>query len=835
MRALRSLPIPPPSPTRRRPHRAGRRPRVLLLAALLTAAGVAGASAQARAAEAAEATGAADPDEAAAADAAAMEEPEKRQGIEEIEITGKQGAQDLQSVAESISSFSDADLLDRGLRNFNDLQYNVPSLFSGGGLTKITLRGVGSEIVGPGIDPGFAVHVNNVFSARETTGLLDYFDIERVDVLRGPQGTLWGRNSTGGAVNIITMKPIQEFDANGDVEYGYFESGANAVRARAMLNVPLTDDTLALRVAGLTHWNDGILSMQSQASDQRVSDASVGTIRASLRWEPREDVTLDLIGSWFRTDDNGPGQKFDGPYFTPTSNTVPQGNLWPGAGPGYDFDGALPNPADPYRGTANEPQRSDSTVWTATFLAAWQADRFRVDSITGFQSTDFFLHRDQDTSSLPISTLDLTDESRQISQEVLINSSWDRPFNYTLGAIYQYDWTPRTQLLFANPQSTAESTSWNLLASILGTSFVDGCPPDCPPPTMGALRPDFIDALTDVQNHVAGVYGTVSLEVVEDLTLSLGGRYSYTYRDWNDQTLAQTYFPLANGVGLQVLQRGLHQTHDWSAGTWKTSAEYRLRKQHMLWTSVGTGSRAGGFNFAEERPFEDEHIFAVEAGSKNVFFDDRLVFNLTGFWYDWKDIQIAGTENSLPITRNAPSAVSYGVEFDWQALPMDALALNGSFGWLEAYYNEDHLSDDQSDQDLDALNPLLRIREVNLNGNRLPRSPRFTVSLGAQYSVDVGRLGTIVPRVDFYYRDEIAFRQYGNPADIAPAYTRTDARLTWISETGRFWGEIYGRNLENEAVRTNQEILASIYRVHYYAAPINGGFRLGYSFQGRGR
>ena len=256
-------------------------------------------------------------DKDAAADPAPAAEDEalnddQRSRLEVITVSAERRDRDLQKVPESVSSFSGTNILDQGLINFNSLQYNVPSLFSGGGLTKITLRGVGSEIVGPGIDPGFAVHVNNVFSARETTGLIDYYDIERVDVLRGPQGTLWGRNSTGGALNIITNKPVFEFGANADLEYGWFDGGANGMRIRGTLNMPLVDDTLALRVALLTSFNDGVMLMRSETNHQRVTASGVSMLRASLRWQADDDVTVDFIGSWLGNRDSGAGQKFDG-------------------------------------------------------------------------------------------------------------------------------------------------------------------------------------------------------------------------------------------------------------------------------------------------------------------------------------------------------------------------------------------------------------------------------------------------------------------------------------------------------------------------------------------
>jgi iron complex outermembrane receptor protein len=771
------------------------------------------------------------------------------QGVEEMMVEARRRSENLQKIGESVSSFSDNDIIDAGLTNFNDLQYNVPNLFSGGGLTKITLRGVGSEIVGPGVDPGFAVHVNSVFSAREGTGLINFFDIERVDVLRGPQGTLWGRNSTGGAINIVTKKAQHEFGSEATAQYEWFKSDADGFLVTGVFNMPLVEDELALRVALLTTMDDGQMEQQSENHSQRVGDAAASALRASLRWEPHDDLTIDFVGSWLRANGAGAGRKFEGdfePATPPAFNSV-------AAGAGIDYTGALPNPNSVYKGTANEPQRSDSTVWSATLLVAWEADDFIFDSITGYQSTDFFLHRDQDLSSLPIATLDLTDESRQISQEFIVNSSWEYPVAYTVGAIYQYDWTPQTLVDVRDAQATEDALDYFLSPAypfLLNNfpaplSFVDTCPPpldfslsyadSCPDEKLvGSPYEVFTRAVTEVDNHVFGLYANVSWEIVERLTLSVGGRYSYTNRNWKDETVAQTFAGVADAgvlglLGLQVLQLGQEQSETWQAGTWKVGVEWEATDDNLLWVSVGTGSRAGGFNFAQESSFNAEEIFSVEAGIKNAFFDNLVSFNLTGFWYDWTDIQIGATEGALPLVKNVPTARSYGVEFEWHAIPAPNLILNGSFGWLEANFDSDFEDPDNTRQDLSM--PLgQRATIVNLNGNRLPRSPRFTVSVGAMYVIEAGRWGTFAPRIDSYYRDDVQFRQYGNPRDVAPSYTRTDVRVIWRSETEQFWGEIFVRNLEDNEVKTNQETIGSIYRTYYYDNPRSGGIRVGYSY-----
>jgi len=751
-----------------------------------------------------------------------------RQGLEEITVSAERREQDLQKVPAAISAFSGEDIDKRGLTNFNTLQYSVPSLFSGRGLTKITLRGVGSEIVGPGVDPGFAVHVNGVYSARETTGLLDFFDIERVDVLRGPQGMLWGRNSTGGAINIVTARPRPGLDGYADVEYGSFDD----TLVRSAVNVPLVEGRLFSRLAMLGRWSDGYTEIDGPGNRQNLNDVDTITLRGSLRYEPTDEVTVDLIGSYLYLDNNGPGIKFFGPYLPPArpdGPLLPSGGL--GFGSGLDYSGALANPGDPYQGTADETQRQRSTVWTGTLVADWQLADFALTSTTGYQSTDYFLHRDQDTSSVAIQTLDLTDQSRQVSQELLLRSSWDRPVQWTAGANYQYDETPITQLYVPNAQNTQASTGLNLLPQILGISFVDGCPPSCPPlKPAGIAQEDFTNALTAAENHVAGVFGQLSWEPTDRLTLQGGARYSYTYRDWKDDSLVQSFVWLNPATGLLIRQVGVRQSKDWDAVTWKVGADYRLADSHLLWTTVSTGERAGGFNFVEEQPFDSEKILAVEAGTKSRFFDDRLQLNLTGFWYDWDDPQITQRVDAINTVRNAPSAVSYGVEAELDALVTDELRIQATFGWLEAFYDESFLTEDSTDIiGVDPFNqPITRV--VDIDGNRVPRSPRFTVSLGAEYRVELGRFGTLTPRVDFYYRDAITFRQYDNPKDVQGRFTRTDVRIRWQDRKNRLWAELFGRNLENRAVKTNQEIQNAINRVHYYDPPVAGGFRVGVFF-----
>lgn len=773
-------------------------------------------------------------------------DPEQFEGVEEMMVEARRRSENLQKIGESVSSFSGTDIIDSGLTNFNDLQYQVPSLFSGGGLTRITLRGVGSEIVGPGVDPGFSVHVNGVFSAREGTALINFFDIERVDVLRGPQGTLWGRNSTGGAINIVTKKADFEFDAEATAQYEWFRSDADGFLVTGVINMPIVEDELALRVALLTTMDDGQFENQTGNHSQRIQDAAATALRASLRWQPHEDFTIDLVASWLRSTGAGGARKLDGEFVAPSGpGYEPFESI--AAGTGIDYAGADPNPSSVYKGSANEPQRSDATVWTATLLMEWEAEDFNIDSITGYQSTDFFLHRDQDLSSLPISTLDLTDESRQISQELIFTSTWDFPVELTAGGIYQYDWTPRTQVDIFDEQASADSLPLFLFTALpitpgsfpFGLTLVDTCPipvalsvyaPSCPADKQVNDPYDvFTIALVEVKNHVFGFYANASYEIIEDLTLSVGGRYSYTHRNWKDDTVAQTYVAGSPDIGVQILQLGVNQSETWQTGTWKVGVEWEATDNNLFWVSVGTGARAGGFNFAQETSFDQEEILAVEAGIKNSFFENFLTFNITGFWYDWTDPQIGATEGGLPIVTNVPSAISYGLEFEFRAIPAPNLILNGSFGWLETEYGPNFSTTDSTIANFE-LSLAQQALDVDHSGGPLPRSPRFTASFGVMYIIPAGRWGSFAPRVDYYYRHDIQFRQFDNSNDVAPAYSRVDARIFWYSESEQFWMEVFGRNLGDVQVKTNLELIGGINRAFTYDNPRSGGMRFGYNF-----
>ena len=222
--------------------------------------------------------------------------------IERVVVTAEKKKADVQDVPVAVTAITGKDLSDRQIESIKDLQFAVPSVtFSKGnfGGNNFQVRGIGVSAVGVSADSGVAVHTNNIY-AVSTVGLAvtEYFDIDRIEVLRGPQSTLYGRNATGGVVNIITAKPdLDELLGSFEVEYGEF----NDQKLRAMVNIPIIDDELAFRAAGIMAKHDGFVKNILTGND--VDDQDVYSIRGSVRWEPSDRTTIDLIGTYFHEDD----------------------------------------------------------------------------------------------------------------------------------------------------------------------------------------------------------------------------------------------------------------------------------------------------------------------------------------------------------------------------------------------------------------------------------------------------------------------------------------------------------------------------------------------------
>ena len=817
--------------------------------------------------------------------------------IEEIIVTAERREQAVQDLGVSISAFSAEDLEGQNIQDIHDLSLKVPALVTTGGLPQITLRGIGNDIVGPGVDPGFALHTNGIYATQLATALLDFYDLERVEVVPGPQGTLGGRNTTGGGIYIHTKRPTEDWEAKGDLEGGSF----GKVRARVTLNAPL-GETLAVRWVGA--FESAGKPYDADGADQELSSNALGaggSTRLSFHWTPSEEFSFDLIGSYSRDGSAGGAVRYAGDY---PVYPVGQSPLF-GGSPNYNA--ATPNPSGARHLNQNRRQHQKYTAAWGQAIAEIQLGPIVVKSNSHYAFWDYAIDRDQDASDVDAERLVLLDKHESVTQEFTFQSDYESRLQWLVGANWQHDRAPRTQVPVWNFQQQAAAGNFIILDAAK-LQFFDASPADiCQGGScfFSPLPADYtaFNLDTDTTTEASGVFANAWLDITERFQLIGGVRWSHTQRNFDDSSrfdvfaevldiIPQGTFNLIRNIfyggpgggmninntaillplrGNRVLQ-GIDLNGDfdfddpgevapntaipdtmrsWDSVTGNIRAEFHPTDSALLYAGFAIGERPGGFNFVEGYTgtpgFDAEKIKAYEIGAKTTIADE-LIFNVAAFYYDYDNKFITQVENNVASTENGKKAEVFGAEIQGIWAPTPQLSVNGAIGWLSAEYASDFFSEDNS---LGPDNPTgfdpaglpgrkhgagpgaVPRPDQNLNGNPLNRSPDWTVSLGAEYAIDLGANGLLTPRLDFAWRDEVYHRQYKNPLDRQAAYTRTDVSMRWEREAGAgLWGEVYVDNVEDRRnVKTNLES-ATTHRTFWLAAPRTFGARVGYTWAG---
>lgn len=332
------------------------------------------------------------------------------QNTDEIIVTAtRTGATVISDVPLAITAHDQAFFDKSGVESISEYQYRVPNLTAvDGGFTQFTLRGVGTEILGAGADPGFAAHLNGLYLSRIGVAGFDFFDLERVEVLRGPQGTLYGRNSVGGTMNLITKRAqIDEFSGKGDIAYGSY----NNFRARGVINFPMVDGVLAGRVSALYEVRDGFYTQSYPGSvggatglpgnGQEIADEDNQRIRASMQWDASDIATVNFMIDYYNNRSNGSDSAYRG---------VSPGPAAFGKNYGVLNGVQAVVSADPRSGPEDHPQSTDSEgFFFVTDVHLDWGDEAQLNLIAGYQKFDFYDIGDLDQSNLPIEKVDVYD------------------------------------------------------------------------------------------------------------------------------------------------------------------------------------------------------------------------------------------------------------------------------------------------------------------------------------------------------------------------------------------------------------------------------------------
>ena len=741
--------------------------------------------------------------------AAPSQTPEETTG--DIVVTAQFRAQNLQDTPLAITAVDAATMEAKSQNNLAQLADTAPNVSlkpqgaSFGPSIAVSIRGIGGADFNPAFESGVGIYIDDVYYPQLTGAVFDLLDLDRVEILRGPQGTLSGRNSEGGSIKMFTKKP--DGSNTGFIEGTY--GSRNRIGLRAGFDFKLTDD-LSGRISGVfKHQNGyvdrydfgclypaggpatftandgttkqvnpagGIPAIQPKGSCliDKLGEVGYQAVRGALRYNPSNAVDITVSGEYIHDSHTAAGEVLAATDLINNPNTniggVPYDNRFI-CGKFCSFS-SYSSPAIVYQGVAVPPggqplvatNNSDQSVYDGYNLAAnahfTLSDMFSIDNILAYQNWVTSFGVDDDISPIPLSGGYNHLTHWNWSEELRLNAKLAKNVNVVVGGYYfkqETDYYSYQDLRYIN---TANGT---YAAPGLGVFPLQFIQPDRTPAEAKAA------------------FANLNWEVLPGLTFDGGVRYTDESKEYHyfrlnpDGTIDPYLDPVgaANGAGTPGALTGLVAHYQGSRWDWRGAVNYRFSPAVMIYGSFSTGFKGGGTNprpfYASQAiPFDPEVLYNWEAGIKTDLFDRRLRFNLTGFYGILRNAQVGVTvcpDGTTPCaaTVNGGNAHEKGVEAEFTARPVPGLTFDGSVSYLDFHYTSVAPGANQT-----------------LLTDPYAGSPKWKWTLGAQYVANIDGFGSITPRIDAAYQDQVySGSKYNNVLQYLPAYTLVNARITW--------------------------------------------------------
>ncbi len=698
--------------------------------------------------------------------------------FEEVIVTAEKRSESLQDLSQAVTALTAADVEDRQLTSFVDLSAIAPGVNvakNEGFKTVITIRGIGNEANQNAIaNPSVSYHLDGVYIASPFALQTDFLDLEQIEVLRGPQGTLFGQNSTGGAINVITMDPdFEEFSGTADLSLGQYKG----VRARASMNIPLSD-TLAARVSLLRNNREGFTENVSNGQD--LDDADSLSARVKLLWQASDDVTVKLGAQLFDESVNGQAQKG---IYDPT----------PGA-----------------RRLAQDSRsvyELTSEMYSAT--VEWDLPAFTVKSITSYQSDDIRVLRDNDrhdpTTLPPFFLLQAyfdpeTNDQSTTTQEFNLISSEPAfgKLDWVAGVFYldtevDIAITERKDFGFDgtfDPFTVEQILSYDPTAE---AGFISNSKPE---------------------RESMSVYGQGTLALTDTTRLIGGLRYT------RDEVYSEVTNFYGRG-GTDILEIDSNEV------TGRITYEKDFDDVTLGYVSYTRGFKPGGSNLTYGREsvvspivvlptFEQETIDAYEVGLKTDLDEGRVRVNAAAFLYNYENLQYQATDPEVfqGGVGNIPESQIFGAELELGAFLSESLLFDARLAWLNTEITESHLALDNVASDV-ATNALLA-QGVNLfspevevaraaqiadvRGNSLPKTPKMTANIVLIHTTSVAGWGDVKSSLSYTYRGDFKHRVFNNTeTDNVASYQTLDVMVKLSPNDASWRVELIGKNITDQA------------------------------------
>lgn len=736
-------------------------------------------------------------------------------GLEEIIVTAQKRAENIQSVSIAIQAVTSEGLVKAGITDVTRLEQIAPGVTYafGGNDAKIAIRGANSNATFQDNSSVVGVFVDGVYKPRASQQTRSFFDVARLEVLKGPQGTLYGRNTLAGAINLYTNAAnLNGFEAALSSSYQRF----NRFRNEGYVNVPVSD-TFAVRVAALIDRADGYVK-----NDAGPDIGSIDTVslRGSAMWRPSDafDATLRVTKIRERGNVNGLfATKGTCAYRDANGLTDARGPLLFCDNPRRGAAGTRSFLVGGKLSISKDFVNEDKTdEFNATLELNFElGDSVGLKSISSYTDYESTLGHDADYSSTSHSREWFVEEAESYTQELQLGSRGSSPFQYTAGLYASKDKTffggglirLNRDDLTVRPNAT---TADGLVRPVqIATPVIN--------PTLDVGGNQTGNSFQYVDITTYGIFGQASYAILPTLRLVGGLRYSSEKKKAVNFSGPTSYvgpqFPLIapttpDGFSRNKALATSRVTETFTQPTYRAAIEFDASDDVMLFANYGTGFLSGSINTAGLIT-DQQKSQNFEAGLKSRFADDTVQFNASVYRTKYSNLastfqrpNAAGGVDTLSVTGGKIN--STGVEAVLDIIPVRNLNLTFSGNYLHARYGDfPQLVSGQTNGGLaGGAN-----RTVNLKGYKAVYSPTFAGTFVGSYDIDLGSHGKITPLIKFFYSS--SYFAHGNlpynRAGFQDSYTKTDLRLSWTSENERFGGEIFVENLENEIVNSRTQ------------------------------
>ena len=703
--------------------------------------------------------------------------------LEEVVVTASKRSLALEDFAGAVNVLGGDKIGPGGIQEIRDMQVEIPNLSLGDqfGFARVFMRGIGMTSIDIGGEGAVAFLQDGAIVPRPAAQLMGMFDLAQIEVLRGPQGTLYGRGATAGAINMVTQKPGEEFGGYVNATAGNY----GLTKIQAAVDLPLTD-SLALRLATSIDQRDGY--GENKFNGQDINNRDAQAYRATFAYDAGGNFSAVLSAQYYEEDDQnyafnylGPSQGTSLPV--PLAVPVLGGKTVGMVGGGFqdinsdqqainDRNGSLVNLTLNY-------ELNDSTS---------------IKSITSVQSLERFLRDDLDSTDANLfGQNNYTEESDSFGQEFILNYS-ATDLDVVAGVMYF------EEDLFGEVRVPLTNICALLAPDLCGTPVGDFI-------NSGNYLQD-----GDVDIEAWGAYAEATYSINEQWRVIAGLRYNYEERTGTGSFIF-------DAISLNV---PTNQTESWSDVTPRITVQYEPSENLMLYATYNEAFKSGVINTGSiSPPLDPETVDAFEVGVKGSNADNTLRYSLAGFFYDYQDLQISFVdETSTVSTVNAAKAENFGLELELDANLGNGFAVDFYVTYLNAEYQEFFNGDYANGFAI-----------TDLSGNTLPNAPEKTAKLGLSWTGEAAG-GVLRVRGEAYYQDDVYFTEWNRDDAFQEAYEQYNATIEYVYDD-RWSVSIWGRNLSDEDVISNNIITAPLYdslRVGSLLPPRTFGATVGLQF-----